>query len=51
MGLSGRTVRERREPRGVTDSKTGDTLSKKKTVLGVVEDEKGSTKKLGKTNK
>lgn len=45
MGLSGRRGRKRREPRGVSDSKTGGTLSKKKAALGVAEDGEGNGEK------
>ncbi len=47
MGLSGRRGRERREPRGVSDSKTGGTLSKRKAALGVAEDGKVAERKWG----
>lgn len=43
--------RERREPRGVSDSKTGGTSSKRKAVLDVVEARKGSRQKVGNPNR
>ena len=46
MGLSGSRGREKREPRGVSDSKTGGMLSKKEDVLGVREDGIGEHKKV-----
>lgn len=48
MGLSGRRGRERRKPRGVSDFKTGFTLSKKNAALGVEEDGNG---KCGNANR
>lgn len=52
MGLSGRRGRERRESRGVSDSKTGGMLSKRKAALGVAEYGEGSRgKKSGNTNR
>lgn len=51
MGLSGRRGRERREPRGVSDSKTGATLSKRKAALGAAEDGKVAEKKVGNTKR
>lgn len=39
--------RERREPRGVSDSKTGGTLSKKKAAFGETEDGKVAERSRG----